>query len=171
MFEGCSHLTTISPIFKDKTDLPSLDRMFKNCNIKTIPNDIFNSSYEGSENTPTEMFANNAKLTNYPVFNGLPMWKMPPFFFTGITWAYTFTGCPLIADKVPIQWGGIVGTDPAKFKVVIPEKNYTYTYGHYTVNDQSVITLKSDGARGISTNGKLIFPNPGTYTLEIYYTG
>ena len=171
MFEACSNLTTISPIFKDKTDLPSLNKMFKNCNIQTIPNDMFNSSYEGSENTPTEMFANNVKLTNYPVLNGLPMWKMPPFFFTGITWAYTFTGCPLIADKVPIQWGGIVGTDPAKFKVVIPEKNFTYTYGHYTVNNISVIILKSDGAKGISTNGKLVFPKPGTYTLEIYYTG
>ena len=171
MFRGCSNLTTISPIFKDKTDLPSLHSMFKNCNIKTIPNDIFNSSYEGLENTPTEMFANNVNLTNYPVFNGLPMWKMPPFFFTGITWAHTFTGCPLIAAEVPIQWGGIVGTDPTKFKVVIPEKNFTYTYGHYTVNNISVIILKSDGAKGISTNGKLVFPKPGTYTLEIYYTG
>lgn len=171
MFEGCSHLTTISPIFKDKTDLPSLNKMFKNCNIQTIPNDIFNSSYEGVENTPTEMFANNVNLTNYPVLNGLPMWKMPPFFFTGITWAYTFTGCHLIADKVPIQWGGIVGVDPAKFKVVIPEKNYTYTYKYYLVNNISVIILKSDGAKGMSTNGKLVFPKPGTYTLEIYYTG
>ena len=171
MFEGCSNLTTISPIFKDKTDLPSLNKMFKNCNIKTIPNDMFNSSYEGVENTPTEMFANNVNLTNYPVLNGLPMWKMPPFFFTGITWAYTFTGCPLIADKVPMQWGGILGAEPAKFKVVIPEKNYTYTYKYYTVNNISVITLKSDGAKGISTNGKLVFPKPGTYTLEIYYTG
>ena len=171
MFEGCSNLTTISPIFKDKTDLPSLNYMFKNCNIQTIPNDMFNSSYEGFENTPREMFANNVNLTNYPVLNGLPMWKMPPFFFTEITWAYAFTGCPLLVDKVPVQWGGIIGTDPAKFKVVIPKGNYTYTYYYYTENTRSVITLKSDGARGISTNGKLIFPNPGTYTLEIYYTG
>lgn len=171
MFRNCSNLTTISPIFKDKTDLPSLHGMFKNCNIKTIPNDMFNSSYEGSENTPTEMFANNVNLTNYPVFNGLPMWKMPPFFFTGITWAHTFSGCPLIADKVPIQWGGILGGEPAKFKVVIPRENYTFTYSNYTENSVSVITLKSDGAEGMSTNGELLFPNPGTYTLEIYYTG
>lgn len=169
MFEGCSNLTTISPIFKDKTDLPSLKYMFKNCNIQTIPNDMFNSSYEGSENTPTEMFANNVNLTNYPVFNDLPMWKMPPFFFTGITWAHTFSGCPLLVDNVPIQWGGLVGGEPAKFKVVIPRENFTYTYKNYTENGMSVITLKSEG--GISTNGQLLFPNPGTYTLEIYYTG
>ena len=171
MFRGCSNLTTISPIFKDKTDLPSLHSMFKNCNIKTIPNDMFNSSYEGLENTPTEMFANNAKLTNYPVLNGLPMWKMPPFFFTGITWAHTFTGCPLIADKVPVQWGGILGGECAKFKIEIPRENYTFRYSHYSENDMSVITLKSDGAEGISTNGELLFPNPGIYTLEVYYTG
>lgn len=170
MFEGCSKLTTISPIFKDKTDLPSLNSMFKDCNIQHIPNNMFNSSYEGVENTPTEMFANNVNLTNYPVFNGLPMWKMPPFFFTGITWAHTFTGCPLIADKVPIQWGGILGGDPAKFKVVIPIENYTLRYRIYTESDMSLITLKSDGAEGISTNGELLFPNAGTYTLEVYYT-
>ena len=171
MFEGCSNLTTISPIFKDKTDLPSLNSMFKNCNIEHIPNNMFNSSYEGVENTPIEMFANNVNLTNYPVFKGLPMWKMPPFFFTGITWTHAFTGCPLIADKVPIQWGGILGGDPAKFKVVIPIENYTLRYRYHTVNDMSVITLKSDGAEGISTNGELLFPNAGTYTLEVYYTG
>ena len=171
MFEGCSNLTTISPIFKDKTDLPSLNSMFKDCNIQTIPNNMFNRSYEGSENTPIEMFANNVNLTNYPVFNGLPMWKMPPFFFTGITWTHAFSGCPLIANKVPIQWGGILGGDPAKFKVVIPIENYTLRYSNYTVNDMSVITLKSDGAEGISTNGELLFPNAGTYTLEVYYTG
>lgn len=171
MFEGCSNLTTISPIFKDKTDLPSLHSMFKDCNIQTIPNNMFNSSYEGVENTPTEMFANNVNLTNYPVFNGLPMWKMPPFFFTEITWTHAFSGCPLIANKVPIQWGGILGGDPAKFKVVIPRENYTYTYSNYTENTMSVITLKSNGAKGMSTNGELLFPNPGTYTLEIYYTG
>lgn len=170
MFEGCSNLTTISPIFKDKTDLPSLNSMFKDCNIQHIPNNMFNRSYEGVENTPTEMFANNVNLTNYPVFNGLPMWKMPPFFFTGITWAHTFTGCPLIADKVPIQWGGILGGDPAKFKVVIPIENYTLRYRIYTESDMSLITLKSDGAEGISTNGELLFPNAGTYTLEVYYT-
>lgn len=171
MFEGCSKLTTISPIFKDKTDLPSLHSMFKDCNIQHIPNNIFNKSYEGVENTPIEMFANNVNLTNYPVFNGLPMWKMPPFFFTGITWTHAFTGCPLIADKVPIQWGGILGGEPAKFKIEIPIENYTFRYSNYTGNDQSVITLKSDGAEGISTNGELLFPNAGTYTLEIYYTG
>ena len=171
MFEGCSYLTTISPIFKDKTDLPSLHSMFKNCNIKTIPNDMFNSSYEGVENTPTEMFANNAHLTNYPVLNGLPMWKMPPFFFTGITWAHTFTGCPLIADKVPVQWGGILGGECAKFKIEIPRENSTFRYRPHTENTMSVITLKSDGAEGISTNGELLFPNPGIYTLEVYYTG
>ena len=172
MFEGCSNLTTISPIFKDKTDLPSLHDMFKNCNIQTIPNDMFNTtSYEGSKNTPTEMFANNVNLTNYPVFNGLPMWKMPPFFFTGITWAHTFSGCPLIAAKVPIQWGGILGGEPAKFKVVIPRENFTYTYRYAYENQMSVITLKSDGAEGISTNGELLFPSAGTYTLEVYYTG
>ena len=171
MFEGCSHLTTISPIFKDKTDLPSLHSMFKDCNIQTIPNNIFNRSYEGVENTPIEMFANNVNLTNYPVFNSLPMWKMPPFFFTGITWTHAFSGCPLIAAEVPIQWGGILGGEPAKFKVVIPRENYTYTYSNYTENTMSVITLKSNGARGMSTNGELLFPNPGTYTLEIYYTG
>lgn len=170
MFKGCSNLTTISPIFKDKTDLPSLSYMFKDCNIQTIPNNIFNRSYEGLENTPIEMFANNVNLTNYPVFNGLPMWKMPPFFFTGITWAHTFTGCPLIANKVPIQWGGILGGDPTKFKVVIPIENYTYTYRYTYENQMSVITLKSDGAEGISTNGELLFPSAGTYTLEIYYT-
>lgn len=171
MFRGCSNLTTISPIFKDKTDLPDLHSMFKNCNIQTIPNDMFNSSYEGFENTPTEMFANNVNLTNYPVLNGLPMWKMPPFFFTGITWAHTFTGCPLIAAEVPVQWGGILGVDPAKFKIEIPRENYTFRYRNYTENTMSVITLKSDGARGISTNGELLFPNPGIYTLEVYYTG
>lgn len=172
MFRNCSNLTTISSIFKDKTDLPSLHSMFKNCNIQTIPNDMFNtSSYEGSENTPTEMFANNVNLTNYPVFNGLPMWKMPPFFFTGITWAHTFSGCPLIATEVPIQWGGILGGDPAKFKVVIPRENFTYTYRYAYENQMSVITLKSDGAEGVSTNGELLFPSAGTYTLEIYYTG
>ena len=171
MFEGCSNLTTISPIFKDKTDLPSLHSMFKDCNIQHIPNNIFNRSYEGVENTPIEMFANNVNLTNYPVFKGLPMWKMPPFFFTGITWAHTFTGCPLIADKVPIQWGGILGGDPAKFKIEIPRENYTLRYVYYTENDMSVITLKSDGAEGVSTNGELLFPSAGTYTLEIYYTG
>ena len=171
MFEGCSNLTTISPIFKDKTDLPSLHSMFKDCNIQTIPNNMFNSSYEGLENTPIEMFANNVHLTNYPVFNGLPMWKMPPFFFTEITWTHAFSGCPLIANKVPIQWGGILGGEPAKFKVVIPRENFTYTYSNYTENTMSVITLKSNGARGMSTNGELLFPNPGTYTLEIYYTG
>ena len=170
MFRGCSNLTTISPIFKDKTDLPSLNKMFKNCNIKTIPNDIFNSSYEGVENTPTEMFANNAHLTNYPVLNGLPMWKMPPFFFTGITWAHTFSGCKFIADKVPIQWGGILGGDPAKFKIKITEGNYTLRYRNYTENTMSVITLKTDGLWP-STNGELIFPRPGIYTLEVYYTG
>ena len=171
MFRGCSNLTTISPIFKDKTDLPSLHSMFKNCNIQTIPNDMFNSSYEGVENTPTEMFANNVNLTNYPVFNGLPMWKMPPFFFTGITWAHTFTGCPLIAAEVPVQWGGILGGECAKFKIEIPRENYTFRYRPHTENTMSVITLKSDGAEGISTNGELLFPNPGIYTLEVYYTG
>ena len=171
MFEGCSNLTTISPIFKDKTDLPSLDSMFKNCNIKTIPNDIFNSSYEGFENTPREMFANNVNLTNYPVFNGLPMWKMPPFFFTEITWTHAFIGCPLIAAEVPVQWGGILGGECAKFKIKVSSENYTFRYRHYSVNDMSVITLKSDGAEGISTNGELLFPNPGIYTLEVYYTG
>lgn len=171
MFEGCSHLTTISPIFKDKTDLPDLHSMFKNCNIQTIPNNMFNRSYEGVENTPTEMFANNVNLTNYPVFNGLPMWKMPPFFFTGITWAHTFTGCPLIAAEVPVQWGGILGGECAKFKIEIPRENYTFRYINYTENTMSVITLKSDGARSISTNGELLFPNPGIYTLEVYYTG
>ena len=171
MFEGCNNLTTISPIFKDKTDLPSLNRMFKNCNIQTIPNDMFNSSYEGFENTPREMFANNVNLTNYPVLNGLPMWKMPPFFFTEITWAYTFTGCPLLVDKVPIQWGGILGGECAKFKIEIPRENYTFRYRPYTENTISVITLKSDGAEGISTNGELLFPNAGIYTLEVYYTG
>ena len=171
MFEGCSKLTTISPIFKDKTDLPSLHSMFKDCNIQTIPNNIFNRSYEGVENTPIEMFANNVHLTNYPVFNGLPMWKMPPFFFTGITWTHAFSGCPLIANKVPIQWGGILGGDPAKFKIEIPIENYTLRYRNYTENGQSVITLKSDGAKGTSVNGELLFPNAGTYTLEVYYTG
>ena len=171
MFEACSNLTTISPIFKDKTNLPSLHSMFKNCNIQTIPNDMFNSSYEGVENTPTEMFANNANLTNYPVLNDLPMWKMPPFFFTGITWAHTFTGCPLIAAEVPVEWGGILGGECAKFKIEIPRENYTFRYRNYTENTMSVITLKSDGAEGISTNGELLFPNPGIYTLEVYYTG
>ena len=171
MFEGCSNLTTISPIFKDKTDLPSLHSMFKDCNIHRIPNNIFNRSYEGVENTPIEMFANNVNLTNYPVFNGLPMWKMPPFFFTGITWTHAFSGCPLIAAEVPIQWGGILGGEPAKFKIEIPIENYTLRYRNYTVNDMSVITLKSDGAEGTSVNGELLFPNAGTYTLEVYYTG
>ena len=170
MFEGCSYLTTISPIFKDKTDLPSLNKMFKNCNIKTIPNDIFNSSYEGVENTPTEMFANNKYLNNYPVLNDLPMWKMPPFFFTGITWAHTFTGCNFIADKVPVQWGGILGVDPAKFKIKISEENYTLRYRNYTENGQSVITLKTDRLWPV-TNGELTFSKPGIYTLEVYYTG
>ena len=171
MFEGCSNLTTISPIFKDKTDLPSLDRMFKNCNIQTIPNDIFNSSYEGFENTPREMFANNVNLTNYPVLNGLPMWKMPPFFFTEITWTHAFSGCPLIAAEVPVKWGGILGGECAKFKIEIPRENYTFRYRNYTENTMSVITLKSDGAEGTSINGELLFPNPGIYTLEVYYTG
>ena len=116
------------------------------------------------------MFANNVNLTNYPVFNGLPMWKMPPFFFTGITWAHTFTGCPLIAAEVPVQWGGILGGDPAKFKIKITEENYTLRYRNYTENGQSVITLKTDRLWP-STNGELIFPRPGIYTLEVYYTG
>ena len=77
----------------------------------------------------------------------------------------------LIADKVPIQWGGILGGDPAKFKIEIPIENYTLRYRNYTVNDMSVITLKSDGAEGTSVNGELLFPNAGTYTLEVYYTG
>lgn len=170
MFEGCSNLTTISPIFKDKTDLPSLHSMFKDCNIHTIPNNMFNSSYEGVENTPIEMFANNVNLTNYPVFNGLPMWKMPPFFFTEITWTHAFSGCPLIAAEVPVKWGGILGEDPAKFKIKISEENYTLRYRNYTENGHSVITLKTPG-RGSSTNGELLFPNPGTYTLEVSYTG
>jgi hypothetical protein len=70
MFENCSKLTTISAIFGNKTLLPDMTRMFTNCDITNIPNLIFKYTYEGTEvNIPTEMFANNIHLVNYPIVN------------------------------------------------------------------------------------------------------
>jgi hypothetical protein len=70
MFENCSKLTTISAIFGNKTLLPNMIRMFKNCDITNIPNEMFNYTYEGLEvNIPTEMFYGNSHLVNYPIVN------------------------------------------------------------------------------------------------------
>jgi hypothetical protein len=70
MFENCSKLATISAIFGNKTLLPNMTRMFKNCDITNIPNEMFNYTYEGLEvNIPTEMFYGNSHLVNYPIVN------------------------------------------------------------------------------------------------------
>lgn len=169
MFENCSKLTTISAIFGNKTLLPNMTRMFKNCDITNIPNEMFNYTYEGLEvNIPTEMFANNIHLVNYPIVNQIPMWKLPAFFFGEITQTNAFFNCTPILSAVPMKWGGYADTIPVKIKVVtttanevvqIPDLDNGYT-------DDSFIMKSESGTR--LSNGRMQFASPGTYDVELY---
>ena len=169
MFNGCSKLTTISPIFKNKTALPDMSYMFYNCDIRTLPNDLFNRTYEESEvNIPHQMFANNVHLTNYPIDNLIPMWKLPPFFFGDITEAKTFFNCPPILSELPSEWGGYYKIIPAKIKVEttmdneivqIPDPNTEYT--------DNVSIMVSESGTHLS-NGRFQFEVPGTYDVDLY---
>ena len=169
MFNGCSKLTTISPIFKNKTALPDMSYMFYNCDIRTLPNDLFNRTYEESRvNIPMYMFANNVHLTNYPIDNLIPMWKLPPFFFGDITLAKTFFNCAPILSEVPMEWGGYYNTIPIKIKVKttennevvqIPERGTGYT--------DTLAVMESESGTNLS-NGRLQFEVPGTYDVNLY---
>lgn len=169
MFENCSKLTTISAIFGNKTLLPNMIRMFKNCDITNLPNELFNYTYEGTEvNIPTEMFYGNSHLVNYPIVNQIPMWKLPAFFFGEITQTNAFFNCTPILSAVPMKWGGYADTIPVKIKVVtttaneivqIPDLGNGYT-------DDSFIMKSESGTR--LSNGKLQFASPGTYNVELY---
>ena len=169
MFENCSKLTTISTIFGNKTLLPDMTRMFKNCDITNIPNLIFKYTYEGTEvNIPTEMFYGNSHLVNYPIVNQIPMWKLPAFFFGEITQTNAFFNCTPILSAVPMKWGGYADTIPVKIKVVtttaneivqIPDLENGYT-------DDSFIMKSESGTR--LSNGRMQFASPGTYNVELY---
>lgn len=169
MFENCSKLTTISAIFGNKTLLPNMTRMFKNCDITNIPNELFNYTYEGTEvNIPTEMFYGNSHLVNYPIVNQIPMWKLPAFFFGEITQTNAFFNCTPILSAVPMKWGGYADTIPVKIKVVtttanevvqIPDLENGYT-------DNSFIMKSESGTR--LSNGRMQFASPGTYDVELY---
>lgn len=170
MFDGCSKLTTISPIFKNKTALPDMNYMFNNCDIRTLPNDLFNRTYEESKvNLPMYMFANNIHLTNYPIDNLIPMWKLPPFFFGEITKTHAFSGCiPILAD-VPKLWGGHSDVSPVKVKVSIPRSDYTIKYMGAS-GDKDKVIMRSEGATNLGDN-QLHFASSGTYEVDIYLTG
>ncbi len=169
MFENCSKLATISAIFGNKTLLPDMTRMFKNCDITNIPNEMFNYTYEGLEvNIPTEMFYGNSHLVNYPIVNQIPMWKLPAFFFEEITLTNAFFNCTPILSAVPMKWGGYADTIPVKIKVAtttaneivqIPDLDKGYT-------DDSFIMKSESGTR--LSNGRLQFASPGTYGVELY---
>ena len=170
MFDGCSKLTTISSIFKEKTTLPDMDYMFYNCNLTSLPNDLFNQTYEDTyPNAPMYMFANNAHLTNYPIDNLIPMWKLPPFFFGEITETYAFQGCTPILAEVPRLWGGYSDVNPVKVRVSIPQSDYTLSY-KYSGDYSSSVIMKSADATNLR-NDQLHFASSGTYEVDIYLTG
>lgn len=171
MFNGCSKLTTISPIFKNKTALPEMAYMFYNCDIRTLPNDLFNRTYEEPRvNIPMYMFANNVHLTNYPIDNLLPMWKLPPFFFGEITKTYAFSGCIPISADVPKLWGGHSDVSPVKVKVSIPRSDYTLKYMGGSGDYKDKVIMRSEGATNLG-NDQLHFASSGTYEVDIYLTG
>ena len=171
MFDGCSKLTTISPIFKNKTALPNMSYMFNNCDIRTLPNDLFNRTYEEPRvNIPMYMFANNVHLTNYPIDNLLPMWKLPPFFFGEITKTYAFSGCIPISADVPKLWGGHSDVSPVKVKVSIPRSDYTIKYMGGSGDYKDKVIMRSEGATNLGDN-QLHFASSGTYEVDIYLTG
>ena len=170
MFDGCSKLTTISPIFKEKTTLPDMSYMFYNCNLTSLPNDLFNQTFEEiNPNTPMYMFANNVHLTNYPIDNLIPMWKLPPFFFGEITETYAFQGCTPILAEVPRLWGGYSDVNPVKVRVSIPQSDYTLSY-KYSSDYSDQIIMKSADATNLR-NDQLHFASSGTYEVDIYLTG
>lgn len=170
MFDGCSKLTTISSIFKEKTTLPNMSYMFYNCNLTSLPNDLFNQTYEETDpNIPMYMFANNAHLTNYPIDNLIPMWKLPPFFFGEITETYAFQGCTPILAEVPRLWGGYSDVNPVKVRVSIPQSDYTLNY-KYNGDYSDQIIMKSADATNLR-NDQLHFASSGTYEVDIYLTG
>lgn len=168
MFENCSKLTTISAIFSNKTLLPNMIRMFKSCNITSIPNSLFNYTYEGTEvNIPNEMFANNIHLVNYPIVNQIPMWKLPAFFFGEITYTRAFKGCTKLGSSVPYNWGGYSDLVPVKIKVQTTNANETVVYPNYDVSEVDDEVMKSaDGTN--KTSYSLLFASPGTYEVDIY---
>lgn len=170
MFEGCSKLTTISSVFKEKTTLPNMSYMFYNCNLTSLPNDLFNQTYEETDpNIPMYMFANNAHLTNYPIDNLIPMWKLPPFFFGEITETYAFQGCTPILAEVPRLWGGYSDVNPVKVRVSIPQSDYTLSY-KYNGDYSDQVIMKSADATNLR-NDQLHFASSGTYEVDIYLTG
>lgn len=169
MFQDCTSLATVSAIFSNVTTLPTLDYMFKNCDITNIPNEMFNYTYEGLEvNIPTKMFYGNSHLVNYPIVNQIPMWKLPAFFFGEITQTNAFFNCTPILSAVPMKWGGYADTIPVKIKVAtttaneivqIPDLGSGYT-------DDSFIMKSESGTR--LSNGRMQFASPGTYDVELY---
>ena len=169
MFENCSKLATISAIFGNKTLLPNMTRMFKNCDITNLPNELFNYTYEGLEvNIPTEMFYGNSHLVNYPIVNQIPMWKLPAFFFGEITQTNAFFNCTPILSAVPMKWGGYADTIPVKIKVVTTTANEIVQIPDLEngYSDDSFIMKSESGTR--LSNGRLQFASPGTYDVGLY---
>lgn len=168
MFQDCTSLATVPAIFSNVTTLPTLDYMFDNCDLGAVPLNFFNYNYTG-ENiiVPMYMFRNN-HLYRYPMVDGIPMWKMPAFFFGEITQTNAFFNCTPILSAVPMKWGGYADTIPVKIKVVtttanevvqIPDLDNGYT-------DDSFIMKSESGTR--LSNGRMQFASPGTYDVELY---
>ena len=114
-----SQVSEVSSLFRDVLGLPSVNQMFYNCKLVNLPNDFINKEVEAVSVTKfQEVFANNLLLENYPIQEDIPIWHWVPFYPNAtVLWTFAFANCPLIAEQVPLEWGG----DYSAYKPVIIE--------------------------------------------------
>lgn len=172
MFQDCTSLATVPAIFSSVTTLPTLDYMFDNCKLSSVPLNFFNYNYTG-ENiiVPMYMFRNN-HLYQYPIVDGIPMWKMPAFYDGTITKTMAILNNTTIAADFPPEWGGYKSVVPTIITVTTTEASeyvyYPEVDNQYT-DDLAIMRIVSETyVGGNSSNGRLKFNNPGSYTVHIY---
>lgn len=169
MFYGCP-ITEVSPIFKNSKEVHRLKEMFSNCQLVTLPNDFYNAEanwieysteYEDLLSNFDEVFTNNLQLTNYPIQNTYPIWHWSPFYQGALKWTYAFRNCPLIAEQVPMEWGGYSTT----IKPVIIETEAQSIQVSLTSDKDVIMTEDNMLYRGST---RLTFDTEGPHIIKLF---
>lgn len=106
----------------------------------------------------TNMFADNKNLTNYPIFNGYPMWFWANLYKNStLLTTNAFSGCSQIIEEVPYEWGGV----PNKYPMVL---SFTGE-GNYSVSSEPI---RIDYGEGLSTETSHNYTTNEKHTILVY---